>query len=121
MSTDNGVSWQEARGAGSWFLTGRCRGTGLHDLSRAIDADDVIETPGGGVTITIDSTLPTTSGSLTTDETWSGVVTLTGDVTVPAGITLTIDAGTVVTALGLNDDQGGGGDPSRVELIVTVR
>ena len=51
------------------------------------------ETPGTGVTVTIDSTLPTTSGFLTGDETWSGTVTLTGDVTVPSGVSLTIDSG----------------------------
>ena len=71
-----------------------------------------------GMTITIDSSLPTTSGSLTDDETWSGTVTLTGDITVPDGVTLTIEPGTQVRAMALNDDQGGGTDTSRIELIV---
>ena len=46
-----------------------------------------------GVTITIDNTLPTTSGDLTEDETWSGTVAITGDVNVPEGTTLTIEPG----------------------------
>ncbi len=40
----------------------------------------------------------TTSGSLTADETWSGNITLTGNVTVPSGINLTIQPGTTVSA-----------------------
>jgi tetratricopeptide (TPR) repeat protein len=39
---------------------------------------------------------PTTSGTLTRNETWSGTHTLTGDVTIPSGITLTIAPGTHV-------------------------
>ena len=39
---------------------------------------------------------PTTSGTLTHDETWSGSHTLTGDITIPSGITLTIMPGTHV-------------------------
>ena len=49
----------------------------------------------------------TTSGSLVADETWSGVVELTGDVTVPAELTLTIEAGTVVVFPALADDTAG--------------
>jgi parallel beta-helix repeat protein len=39
----------------------------------------------------------TLSGTLQRYETWSGSVTLTGNVTVPSGITLTITPGTIVT------------------------
>lgn len=38
----------------------------------------------------------TTNGMLYDDETWSGMVHLTGDVTVPAGRTLTIEPGTII-------------------------
>jgi hypothetical protein len=55
---------------------------------------------------------------LTADETWTGEVLLTGDVTVPSGLTLTIEPGTSVKFLALNDDQGGGSNSSRSELIV---
>ncbi len=39
---------------------------------------------------------PTTSGTLNEDETWIDIVNITGDVTVPYGITLTIVPGTMV-------------------------
>ena len=60
----------------------------------------------------------TTSGTLTSHETWSGVIVLTGDVTVPENRTLTIEAGTVIRATPLSDDQNNGEDPSRIELII---
>ncbi len=119
VSTDNGVSWQEATGIESWRYDWPVPGDGSYTLlSRVIDRDDAIETPGTCVTITIDSSLPTTSGILSEDETWSGTVNITGDVTVPAGVTLTIAPGTVARATALNDDQGTGSDTSRIELIV---
>ena len=70
------------------------------------------------MTITIDSSLPTTSGALTEDETWSDEVTLTGDVIVPSGMSLTIEPGTVIRFTALNDDQGAGENTSRSELVV---
>ncbi|CAB1075355.1 hypothetical protein D1AOALGA4SA_3175, partial [Olavius algarvensis Delta 1 endosymbiont] len=60
----------------------------------------------------------TTSGALTSNETWSGDVFITGDVTVPSGITLIVEPGTSVQFIALYDDQGGGADASRSELIV---
>ncbi|RLA97759.1 MAG: hypothetical protein DRG83_15375, partial [Deltaproteobacteria bacterium] len=59
----------------------------------------------------------TTSGTLTENETWSGTVVLTGDVTVPEGVTLTIEPGTQVIFPARSDDTGGG-DPNVTELIV---
>ncbi len=47
----------------------------------------------------------TTSGSLGGNETWSGEITLTGDVYVPAGTTLTIEPGTTVYLMPDSDDQ----------------
>ncbi|NLH95593.1 MAG: hypothetical protein GX449_05985, partial [Synergistaceae bacterium] len=38
----------------------------------------------------------TTSGSLTADEIWSGVVDITGNVTIPSGFSLIIEPGTVI-------------------------
>ena len=52
----------------------------------------------------------TTTGLMTNSETWSGKVTLTGDVTVPAGVTLTILPGTTVACWADYDDQAGGPD-----------
>jgi succinate dehydrogenase/fumarate reductase flavoprotein subunit len=59
----------------------------------------------------------TSHGQLPADETWSGTVTLTGDLTVPVGRTLTISPGTVVR-LGPGDDMASEADTSRTELIV---
>ena len=47
-----------------------------------------VAVPAGGI--------PTTSGVLRQDETWSRHVRLTGDVVVPSGITLTFEPGTTI-------------------------
>ena len=52
------------------------------------------------------------------DEEWSGEVLLTGDVTIPGGCKLTILPGTVIKAQPDTDDQQGGVDPERIEIIV---
>jgi parallel beta helix pectate lyase-like protein len=62
--------------------------------------------------------LPTTKGTLTGDETWSGEVEITGDVVVPQGVTLTINPDTVVSFSALNDEEAGGSDVSLCELII---
>ncbi|MCC6338184.1 MAG: right-handed parallel beta-helix repeat-containing protein, partial [Myxococcales bacterium] len=49
--------------------------------------------------------------------TWAGSVTMTGDVTVPAGATLVVQPGTTVTAA-TTDAIGGGSNATKVELIV---
>ena len=47
------------------------------------------------------------SGTLAANTTWSGVVHVTGDVIVPAGVTLTINPGTLVLIDGVaSGDQG---------------
>lgn len=48
----------------------------------------------------------TTSGKILVDETWSGEITLTGDIWVSNGATLTIDPGTIVFLTPGSDDQG---------------
>ena len=60
----------------------------------------------------------TTSGVLPSNEVWSGSIELTGDVTVPTNITLTVLPGTRVACWDYYDDQGGGVDIRRIELIV---
>ena len=122
VSMDNGATWMDATGTSSWSydwtVPSSDQAVIYTVLSKVLDQDGVEQTPPAQISITIDPTLPTTSGTLTNDETWSGTVNLTGDVTVPDGVTLTIEPGTVVQALALNDDQGGGNDTSRIELIV---
>ena len=119
VSPDNGTNWYEASGKTVWYYDWTVTGDGNHTLlSRVIDGDGRIETPGPGVTITIDSALPTTSGALAADEEWSGEILITGDVTVPSGVTLTIAPGAVVLFQALNDDRGAGANGSRAELVV---
>lgn len=48
------------------------------------------------------------SGHIRNDETWSGVVHVTGDVHVDDGVTLTIEAGTHVLVAARTDDQSDG-------------
>jgi len=47
----------------------------------------------------------TTSGTLTQDEIWTGKVLITGDVVIPKGITLTVQAGTFITFSGEGSDN----------------
>lgn len=60
----------------------------------------------------------TTSGYLSSDETWSGRVILTGDVTIPEGITLTIVPGTTVLCTAHSDDQKSGNQQKLISLEV---
>jgi hypothetical protein len=66
-------------------------------------------------------TLPggsTISGTLTSDDTWGpGVITVTGDIWINAGVTIVITPGTTVR-MALTDGLSGGADPTRVEYIV---
>ncbi len=60
------------------------------------------------------------AGNLVGSQTWNAAgspYTLAGDVTVPAGITLSIQAGTVVR-MGTGDSSGSGTDTARTELRV---
>jgi hypothetical protein len=58
------------------------------------------------------------SGTITETETWSGVIRMTGDVTIAATGKVTIQAGTLIKADPATDDQQGGARKDRVELIV---
>ena len=57
------------------------------------------------------------SGYITNDVSWSGVVEVTGDVTIVGGGSLTILPGTQVRCAG-GDDRSSGNDSSRVEIIL---
>lgn len=63
------------------------------------------------------------SGEVDTDETWSQLAVMTGDVTVPQGDTLSLEIEsdtekTTIYSIADFDDQAGGLDTSRCELIV---
>jgi hypothetical protein len=119
VSTDGGASWDVAVGKMVWSYDWSVPGDGTYTIqSRVIAGDSTIEIPAAGNVVTIDSSLPTTSGALTADETWSGEVNISGDITVPAGVTLTLQPGTVIRFPALYDDTGGGSSSSRSELII---
>ena len=58
------------------------------------------------------------AGPITSNTTWSGRITVGGDVTIESGVTLTVKRGTEVRFLANTDDTGGGKDQTRSELIV---
>jgi len=60
------------------------------------------------------------SGLIIQDTTWlsNDNHTVTGDVKVLAGVTLTIEAGATVQFTALSDDQGGGAEAALAELII---
>ncbi|BFM06370.1 right-handed parallel beta-helix repeat-containing protein [Halioxenophilus aromaticivorans] len=119
VSTDNGVTWQVADGTVNWTYAWAPTADGVYQLrSRVVTLDGQLEVASAGNAVTIDSSLPTTSGVLTGDETWSNTVQITGDITVPVGTTLTVEPGTTIQFQALSDDQGGGSESSRPELIV---
>lgn len=60
----------------------------------------------------------TTSGVLKGDETWEGVVIVTGDVIVPEGVTLRIRPNALIRFAANRDDQQGGYDIGKCELII---
>ena len=58
------------------------------------------------------------SGDLYEDVTWSGRVRVSGDITVPRNVTLTIDEGTEIHFTANTDETSGGKDQTRSELII---
>jgi hypothetical protein len=119
ISTDGGSSWLLATGTDYWTYSFTPVVDGLQEFRcRVTDNDSNVETTPDAVTVDFDFTLPTTEGTLPASETWSGTIDLTGDVIVPAGMTLTIDPGTTVRIQPLADNIRGGVDTSRIELIV---
>ncbi len=119
VSLDNGQSWLTASGKTRWSYSWENPADGSYTIrSRVIDLDGNIETPGAGNSALIDTTLPTTSGTLSSDENWSGAIVLTGDVTVPEHIILNIAAGTTIKFQALSDDKFSGANTSRSELII---
>ncbi len=119
MSTDGGSNWLPAVGKETWTWDWTPLTGGTYNLvSRSEDNDGNVEIPGSGVDVTIDEGLIHSWGTLYEDETWSGIVSVTGDVEVPEGLTLTILPGTYVIFAALRDDSISGADTSRCEIIV---
>ena len=87
------------------------------NVRTGIAVRDIRTLPGG--IVQADFHLNYWSGSIATNTTWSGTVTVGGDVTVASGATLTLAAGTEVRFLANTDDTGSGTDATKSELIVS--
>ncbi len=121
VSTDGGMTWLPAGGGDLWTFPFSPVADGPQTfLCRVTDNDSNVEITTDSITVTFDSSLPTTEGEIQGDETWSGAgpILLTGDVLVPEGTTLTIAPGAEIRAQQLVDHNRGGLDRSRIELIV---
>jgi parallel beta helix pectate lyase-like protein len=119
VSTDGGTSWNPAIGTDRWSLPFSPAATGIYDLRCRTTGTDGSPTPvPDAVTLSVDGSLPTTFGTLLTDEIWSGTVRVTGDLTVPAGRTLTVQPGSRVEFLPVVDDVHTGTDIERAEFVV---
>ena len=63
----------------------------------------------------------TIAGGTIVNQTWTAAgspYVIQGDITVPAGSTLTIGAGVEVQAVGNSDAQGAGNNTTRVEILI---
>lgn len=76
-----------------------------------VAAKKIIKKPVKGTPVILTNTSRT--GEIKKDETWGGEMSVTGDITVKRGVTLTILLGTIVTVAAFNDDQRGGEDHPR--------
>jgi hypothetical protein len=117
ISTDSGTNFYTATGNTHWTYNWQNPSEGYQTLMARVQGSDY--TPDKAVVL-IDPNLPTTSGVLVKDETWSGTyrdILITGDITVPAGITLTITSGTQVV-FAQSDDQRSGSISTKPELII---
>ncbi|MBU1456813.1 MAG: hypothetical protein KKD01_19010, partial [Proteobacteria bacterium] len=87
-------------------------------LSRVVVKNGETGLPSAPHSVTIDHKAMIVSGTLESDETWSGTVYLEGDVIVPSGITLTVQPGTRVYFPQLLDRTFSGNNSSKTELII---
>jgi len=62
-----------------------------------------------------------TSGETYPGEVWSGTVNISGDMTVPVGLTLTVQSDATIIFAANSDDQSGGFNQNNCELIVNGR
>ncbi len=98
LSTDQIVL---RNGLGSSLIT--VSGSGDFTLTAAVQN---VQT-GKSLTDLQNDSISTVSGTLPGSTSWSGIVNVTGDLTVPAGTTLTIDPGTLILLNGVSSGDSG--------------
>ncbi|MEW6189707.1 MAG: cytochrome c3 family protein [Actinomycetota bacterium] len=83
ISTDGGNTWQDAAGTDIWSFSWTLPADGVYNIrSRAIDNYGNVESPGPGVSVTVDNTPPQASISQpVTDSEVSGIITIYGTAT----------------------------------------
>jgi len=120
--TDDGGNY--ITGNGTWDVMNTCPYK-LYDQGNFCGTVDTFEidnriydneeNPSNGM---VDFTGHYTAGTLTNDETWQGVVSICGDITVPEDVTLTIEEGTTVRFAANYDILTSGVDDTLCELVV---
>ena len=119
VQVEEGGEWYPAIGTNHWSYEWDADRVGSYQVTaRLIDDNDAILTDCNVVSLAVSDTVPTTSGELSGDETWTpanGDILVTGDVVAPQGTTLTIAAGTVVRFAPTDDRSSG--DPDICELL----
>ncbi|MCC7264632.1 MAG: T9SS type A sorting domain-containing protein, partial [Candidatus Latescibacteria bacterium] len=103
-------------------FSGTAKGQGIYFLTDAYSkAQQIRSTDINGQFVLRNITLAPGEGRLFHIEqrnTWTGTVTLTGDLSVPVGVTLNIAPWTTVKCTGNSDDQGSGFFNTKTELFV---
>ncbi len=118
QSADSGRTWPPDWTAVAPPLATSLTRTGLESCTFSTFEVRARNPAGPGDSRRVSVPRPYWSGSLAADTTWSGRVCVDGDVTIPAGVTLTLAAETEMAFHPGGDATGGGDDPARPELIV---
>ncbi len=117
QSANSGRTWAPGWTAVAPTLARRLTRTGLESCTFSTFEVRARNEAGPGDSLRV-LALPYWSGSLASDTAWSGRVCVEGDVTIPAGVTLTLAAETEVAFHPGGDATKGGADQTRSELIV---
>ncbi len=118
QSADSGRTWPPDWTAVAPPLATSLTRTGLESCTFSTFEVRARNPAGPGDARRVSVPRPYWSGSLAADTAWSGRVCVDGDVTIPAGVTLTLAAETEMAFHPGGDATEGGADQTRSELIV---
>jgi len=118
-STDNGLTWNDIAGDIYWNYQWIEPAQGSYTILAKVKTSQY--TPDKIVITTTDTGIPTTCGTLSTNEIWDsnihGNIMITGDVIIPEGKSLSIVQGTTIKFT-TSDQSRGGEDKNKPEIIV---